>query len=180
MLRYFNLFAIFWQFVSSCRGRFIVPTYSYTSTKCGMKMRVRWNKCTYFMKRIYIFDNVRIRARWICPYAWRGVRCEFRWWELCICGLFVVCFVVWMLRYSNLFAIFWQFVSSRRGRFIVPAYPYTPTKYGMKMRVRWNKCTYFMKRIYIFDNVEIRARWICPYACRIVRCVFRCVNVALL
>ena len=59
----------------------------------GTKMYVRWNKCTYFMKRIYIFDNVRIRARWICPYAWRIVRCEFRWWELCICGLFVVCFV---------------------------------------------------------------------------------------
>ena len=136
-------------------------------------MRVRWNKCTYLIMWICVFYNVRIRARWICPYAWRTVCCVFRWWEWCICGLFVACFVVWMLRYSNLFAIFWQFVSSCRGRFIVPAYPYTPTKYGMKMCVRWNKCTYFMKRIYIFDNVRIRARWICPYAWRSVRCMFR-------
>ena len=103
----------------------------------------------------------------------RIVRCVFLWWMWCICGLFIVYFVVWMLRYSNLFAIFWQFVSSCRGRFIVPAYPYTPTKCGTKMYVRWNKCTYFMKRIYIFDNVRIRARWICPYACWSVRCEFR-------
>ena len=109
----------------------------------------------------------------------RIVCCVFRWWMWCICGLFAMYFVVWMLRYSNLFAIFWQFVSSCRGRFIVPAYSYTPTKCGTKMYVRWNKCTYFMKRIYIFDNVEIRARWICPYAWRIVRCEFHCVNVGL-
>ena len=103
----------------------------------------------------------------------RIVRCVFRWWMWCICGLFVVCFVVWMLRYSNLFAIFWQFVSSCRGRFIVPAYPYTPTKCGTKMYVRWNKCTYLIMWICVFYNVRIRARWICPYACWSVRCEFR-------
>ena len=39
----------------------------------------------------------------------------------------------------------WQTVSSRRGRFIVPAYPYTPTKWGTEMRVRLNKCKGSMK-----------------------------------
>ena len=37
------------------------------------------------------------------------------------CGMFVGCFVVCSQRY-------WQSVSSRRGRFIVPAYMKTPTK----------------------------------------------------
>ncbi|MBF1465534.1 MAG: hypothetical protein HXN64_10565 [Prevotella pallens] len=31
-------------------------------------------------------------------------------------------------RYRNPFAMFWQTVRSRRGRFIVPAYMKTPTK----------------------------------------------------
>lgn len=33
--------ATLWQNTSCCRGRFIVPTYLYTPTKCGTKMRVR-------------------------------------------------------------------------------------------------------------------------------------------
>ena len=40
-------------------------------------MRVRWNGNTYLMTWICVFGNVRIRARWIGPYAWRIVRCAF-------------------------------------------------------------------------------------------------------
>ena len=47
------------------------------------------------------------------PYAWRNVRNQFR-----VCSQ----------RYRNPSAMFWQTVSSRRGRFIVPAYMKTPTK----------------------------------------------------
>ena len=121
-------------------------------------MYVWWNKCTYLIMWICVFYNVRIRARWICPYAWRSVSWLFRG-----CSP----------RYRRPSAALSQTVSSRRGRFIVPAYTKTPTKWGAKMCVRWNKCTYFMKRICIFDNVEIRARWIRPYAWRSVFCVFR-------
>ena len=44
------------------------------------------------------------------------------------------CTILWCLQIrkqpqnGNPLATFWQTVSSRRGRFIVPAYPYTPTK----------------------------------------------------
>ena len=37
--------------------------------------------------------------------------------------------------YRKPLAMFWQSVSSRRGRFIVPAYMKTPTKWGTEMRV---------------------------------------------
>ena len=39
-------------------------------------------------------------------------------------------------RNGNPSAMFWQSVSSRRGRFIVPAYTKTPTKWRKKMCVR--------------------------------------------
>ena len=74
-----------------CRGRFIVPAYTYTPTKwqtemrvrwCGnvylimwkhvidnVDMRVRWNGNTYLMTWIHVFGTVRIRARWIGPYS---------------------------------------------------------------------------------------------------------------
>ena len=39
-------------------------------------------------------------------------------------GFFTVC----SLHYGNPSAAFSQTVRSRRGRFIAPAYPYTPTK----------------------------------------------------
>ena len=66
-----------------------------------------------------------------------------------------------------------QTVSSRRGRFIVPAYMNTPTKWRTKMRVRWNINTCAVKWICIFDYARIRARWIGPYAWRNVRNQFR-------
>ncbi|WP_449304308.1 hypothetical protein [Prevotella pallens] len=50
-------------------------------------------------------------------------------------GMFATCFVGECCVIDRLFAAFWQTVSSRRGRFIVPAYPYTPTKWGMKTHI---------------------------------------------
>ena len=67
-------------------------------------MRVRWNGNTYLMTWICVFDNVRIRARWIGPYAWRNVRTPFRG-----CSP----------RYRRPFA-------AVGSRFIVPAYTYSP------------------------------------------------------
>ena len=147
------------------------------------------------VKWMHIFNNVETRI-WrreytflitqgyghdkSVPYAWRNVRATFRG-----CSQ----------RYRKPSAAFWQTVSSRRGRFIVPAYMKTPTKWQTKMcvwwneytylimwkhvidnvdmRVRWNGNTYLMTWIYVFDNVRIRARWIGPYAWRNVRNQFR-------
>ena len=81
-------------------------------------MCVRWNGNTYLIMWIYVFDNVDMRVRWICPYAWRNVRCAFH-------GLFVGILrnVRWTFRwcsqrYRNPFA-------AVGVRFIVPAYTYS-------------------------------------------------------
>ena len=114
-------------------------------------MRVRWNGNTYFMTWICVFDNVRIRARWIGPYAWRSVRTPFRRWALIFHGMFVgilrsvLCVFRWRTWFFHgVFATLSQTVSSRRGRFIVPAYTYTPTKWGTEMRIRWNGYVYLV------------------------------------
>ena len=125
------------QTVRSRRGRFIVPAYTYTPTKWETEMRIRWNgyvylmtwicvfdnvemcvrwcECTYLVMRICIFDYVRIRARWIGPL--RLTECSLR-----ISRIVRWTFRVCSLGYRNPFAMFWQTVRSRRGRFIVPAY----------------------------------------------------------
>ena len=74
----------YWQTVSSCRVRFIVPAYMKTPTKWRTDMCVRLcgNVCAIMC--IHIFDYVRIRARWIGPYAWRNVRNPFRGCFVCI------------------------------------------------------------------------------------------------
>ncbi|WP_288328482.1 hypothetical protein [uncultured Prevotella sp.] len=76
------------------------------------------------------------------PYAWRGVRNQFRGWFV---GISLVCVdFSWCVRciiairqqcFGKLFAAKWQTVSSRRGRFIVPAYMNTPTKWETKTRI---------------------------------------------
>ena len=129
-------------------ARFIVPAYTYTPTKWRTEMRVRWNENTNFMKRICVFDNVRIRARWIGPYAWRGVRNQFRG-----CSQ----------HYRNPFAAFWQTTSSCRGRFIAPAYMKTPTKWGKKMRVWWNECVYLIMWICVFNETDTRFLFMSGY-----------------
>ena len=69
------------------------------------------------------------------PYAWRSVRNQFRW-----CSLRISRNVRWHFeecspRYRKPSAAFWQTVRSRRGRFIVPAYMKTPTKWQTDMCV---------------------------------------------
>ena len=133
---------------------------------------------------ICVFENVRIRARWIGPYAWRNVRTQFRGWtqhyrkplaavgadlscphiwihprngrRKCVFGEMDMC--IWWCEYAYLImqgygrdesaptpggvfaahfvgerniinnpsAALSQTVSSRRGRFIVPAYMMYP------------------------------------------------------
>ena len=111
---------------------------------------------------IHVFGYVRIRARWIGPL------------RLAECSQPI----------SLVFATLSQSVSSRRGRFIAPAYMKTPTKWRTEMcvwwcgnvylimwkyvinnveiRVRWNEYTYLMTWIHVFVYVRIRARWIGP------------------
>ena len=110
----------------------------------NVDMCVRWCECTYLVMRICIFDYVRTRARWISPYVWRNVRTQFRG-----CSP----------RYRNPFAALSQTVSSRRGRFIAPAYMKTPTKWGTEMRIRWNEYTYSIMWKHVIDNVDMRVRW---------------------
>ena len=49
-----------------------------------------------------------------------------------VCGYFTDC----LLAFCGMFATLSQSVRSRRGRFIVPAYTYTPTKWGTNARLR--------------------------------------------
>ena len=119
-------------------------------------MCVRWcgNVCAIMC--IHIFDYVRIRARWIGPYAWRNVRNQFRGCMWVFHGLFVG--ILWNVRnvIGNPSAAFWQSVRSRRGRFIVPAYTYTPTKWQTEMCVWWCGNVYLMmwKCIFGYGNTR--------------------------
>ena len=112
-----------WQTVSSRRGWFIVPSYPYISTKWGTEMYLRWNEYVYLMMWKYGFDNVRIRARWIAPYAWRNVRGAFRGQTWIFCGVFAILFQFASRVISRPLAAVWD-------RFIAPAYPYISTKWG--------------------------------------------------
>lgn len=67
----------------------------------------------------------------------RNIRCVLRGWMCVFHGMFAT-------HYRNPSAMFWQSVRSRRGRFIAPAYTYTPTKWQTDMCVRWNEYTYLM------------------------------------
>ena len=82
----------FWQSISSRRE----PIHCARIYECTHEMG---NGNAYSVKWICVFDNARIRARWIGPYAWRNVRNQFRG-----CSQ----------RYRRPSAAFWQTVSSRR------------------------------------------------------------------
>ena len=117
---------------------------------------------------------------------------DFSWCVRCIIAIRQQCF-------GKSFAAKWQTVSSRRGRFIVPAYTYTPTKWrtemcvwwcgnvyavvwkhvidNVDMRVRWNGNTYLMTWIYVFDNVEMCVQW-CECTYLVMRiCIFDNVRI---
>ena len=121
----------------------------------NVDMRVRWCEYTYLIMLGYGHDES-------VPYVWRSVRTPFHGCTQ---------------RYRNPFA-------AVGVRFIVPVYPYSPTKWqtdmcvwwcgnayfimwkhvidNVDMRVRWCECTYLVMRICIFDYVRIRAQWIGP------------------
>ena len=136
------------------------------------------------MKRIHVFVYVRIRARWIGPYAWRGVSqpisLVFATLSQSVCNVIGNSSATFWQSVRNVLAIrqqcfgkpsamFWQTVRSRRGRFIVPAYMKTPTKWRTEMRVRWFEYTYLImwKHIFGYGNTRFcllqdTARWIGP------------------
>ena len=98
-------------------------------------MRVWWYECTYLVMLGYGHDES-------VPYAWRNVRNQFRGCFVCIslvCVDFsrcVRCIIANRQQcFGNPFATKWQTVSSRRGRFIVPAYRKMPTKWGTDRRI---------------------------------------------
>ena len=84
-----------------------MPSYPYISTKWGTEMCLRWNEYAYLMMWKYGFDNGKIRARWIGPYAWRNVSWVFSWVNVnisqSVCNLFFICMLhnrhtkVWFL-----------------------------------------------------------------------------------
>jgi len=53
------------------------------------------------------------------------------------------------------FATLWQTTSCCRGRFIVPAYMKTPTKWGTNIRVWRFEYTYFKMWTYVCDEMNI-------------------------
>ena len=59
-------------------------------------------------------------------------------------GMFATHFVGGRCIINNPLAALRQTTSSRRGRFIVPAYMNTPTKWRTEMRVWWNENTYLI------------------------------------
>ena len=86
---------------------------------------------------ICVFGNVRIRARWIGPYAWRNVRNQFRG-----CSQ----------RYRKTSAALSQTVSSRRGPiYRARIYVYTHEMENGNLRVVMWKC--------VFNNVKTHIRW---------------------
>ena len=132
--------------------RFIAPAYTYTPTKWGKKMRVWWNECVYLIMWICVFNETDTR---FCLCQDTGTMNR----PLRLAGCFATHFVgvrnviairlqcywqsvrnVLAIRqqcFGKPSAMFWQTVRSRRGRFIVPAYMKTPTKWRTEMCVRW-------------------------------------------
>ena len=120
----------------------------------NVEMRVRWNENTYLImwKHIFGYGNTRF---WLCQdtgtmnQPLRLTGCSLRIlrnvrWHFVECSQ---CF-------GNPSATFWQSVRSRRGRFIVPAYPYTPTKWRTEMCVWWNEYTYLVIWKHVFHEMN--------------------------
>ena len=134
-LHYRNPFAAFWQTVSSRRGRFIVPSYPYISTKWRTEMRLRWNEYTYLMMCKCVFGNGKIRARWIGPYAWRSVRGAFRGQTWIFCGVFVTCSlsacsIIVIQKYGFCRVKVW-FLACKKGVFTLQKYGFCIAKVGI-------------------------------------------------
>ena len=153
----------------------------------NVKIHIRWFEYTYLImwKHIFGYGNTRFWLRKDTGTMNRSLRltgCSLRISRI-VCWHFVECsqcfgnpsatfwqsvrnvLAIRSQCFGNPSAMFWQTVRSRRGRFIVPAYMKTPTKWRTEIRVRWFEYTYlimwkhiFGDWIHIFNNVETHIR----------------------
>ena len=98
----------------------------------NVEMRIRWNGYVYlFMSEYGRNESAPTPGGVFRGYSWVNVRCLqsvswlFRGWMLGVYGVFRGYFVGVRCIINNPFAVKWQAVSSRRGRFIAPAYLYS-------------------------------------------------------
>ena len=133
----------YWQAVSSCRGRFIVPVYLYSTCICNpfethlCNVRNVFVICVLHIRRVKVWF---LRCKSMVFGVQKGGFCIAKVWflffECCVVAICLEC-------YHNLSATKWQSVrnvlairqqcfgnpSAAVGvRFIVPAYMKTPTK----------------------------------------------------
>ena len=132
------------RLLAAVGDRFIVPEYMKTPTKWGKKMRVWWNECVYLIMWICVFNETDTRF-WLrqdtgaMNRPLRLADCSLRISWVYVGISRIVCWHFVECSPRN-----WQTVRSRRGRFIVPAYMKTPTKWRTEMCVRWNEYTYLI------------------------------------
>ena len=131
--------------------RFIVPTYTYSPRiRNPFRMHSRNIRnvfviCVLHIRRVKVWF---LRCKSMVFSVQKGGFCIAKVWflffECCVVAICLECYhnpfaAKWQSvqqHFGNPFATFWQSVSSRRVRFIVPAYTKTPTKWGKKMCVR--------------------------------------------
>ena len=104
------------------------------------------------MKRIYVFVYVRIRVRWIGPYAWRNVSWVFAECSPRILWADVALLTIRQQCFGNPFAMFWQTVSSRRG----PIYRAHIYVYTHEMA---NGNAYAIMWMHVFDYANMYIWW---------------------
>ena len=135
----------------------------------NVEIRIWWNECVYLIMWICVFNETDTR---FCLCQDTGTMNR----PLRLAGCFATHFVgvrnviairlqcYWQF-VSNIlairsqcfgkpFAMFWQTVRSRRGRFIVPAYTKTPTKWRMEMCVWWCGNVYLIMWKYVCDEMK--------------------------
>ena len=139
-----------------------------------VNIRIWWRGYACVMMWMYVFGNANMYI-WLCygtgtmnrsptpdgMFATNFVECfvcislvfvDFSWCVRCIIAIRQQCF-------GKPFAAKWQTVSSRRGRFIVPAYMKTPTKWQTEMCVWWCGNAYLIMWKHVFDNVDMLERF---------------------
>ena len=116
--------------------RFIAPAYTYSPRiRNSFRMHSRNVRnvfviCVLHIRRVKVWF---LRCKSMVFGVQKGGFCIAKVWflffECCVVAICLEC-------YHNPFVAKWQSVRSRRGRFIVPAYTKTPTKWRKKMCVR--------------------------------------------
>ena len=133
----------YWQAVSSCRGRFIVPVYLYSTCICNpfethlCNVRNVFVICVLHIRRVKVWF---LRCKSMVFGVQKGGFCIAKVWflffECCVVAICLECyhnpFVAKWQSVSNILAIRQQHyrnpLAAVGDRFIVPAYTYTPTK----------------------------------------------------